>query len=331
MSGITPILDTLLHQVLGKRVDVPLARELPEPVRPTAPADAVQPARSDSRLNPGAPQPQPLRDTGERPPPGGAPPASDATAVERSSTRTQFSAAARTIADLLLRYPAPEAAIRPSAPLLADGDTGDTTVLARRLQASVDRSGLFYESHLRNWSLGKIEPGRLAFEPQMQLTRVPEQPQAEKAPVDGERRPADAVRLPLDDAAGEALQGVLRHQLEALATPVLRWEGEIWSGVFAALAILAPEREQPRQGAGEESASSREEERDCWQSRLTLRLPHMGEITVRLQLRGERLDMTLGAESTATATRLESAAGELRQRLRERGLNEFLLTVEARP
>ena len=40
MSGITPILDTLLHQVLGKRVDVPVARQTPEPVRPLSPAEA---------------------------------------------------------------------------------------------------------------------------------------------------------------------------------------------------------------------------------------------------------------------------------------------------
>ena len=42
MSGITPILDTLLHQVLGKRVDVPVARQTPEPVRPTQEADTAQ-------------------------------------------------------------------------------------------------------------------------------------------------------------------------------------------------------------------------------------------------------------------------------------------------
>ena len=52
MSGITPILDTLLHQVLGKRVDVPVARQTPEPVRPLSPAEAPPAVRSDSRLDP---------------------------------------------------------------------------------------------------------------------------------------------------------------------------------------------------------------------------------------------------------------------------------------
>ncbi|MFC6330267.1 hypothetical protein ACFP3N_16810, partial [Alloalcanivorax gelatiniphagus] len=70
MSGITPILDTLLHQVLGKRVDVPVIRDLPSPVRPLQPGQALQAVHSDSRLDP---RPTPAGDsargapTSERP------------------------------------------------------------------------------------------------------------------------------------------------------------------------------------------------------------------------------------------------------------------------
>src|SRR5690606_38117729 len=43
----------------------------------------------------------------------------------------------------------------------------------------------------------------------------------------------------LDIADG--LQGVVRHQLEVLAAPVLRWEGDLWAGIFVALVIQAPD------------------------------------------------------------------------------------------
>ena len=51
MSGITPLIDTLLHQVLGRRVDTPVVKDQPLPVSATASTDAIQPARSDSRLH----------------------------------------------------------------------------------------------------------------------------------------------------------------------------------------------------------------------------------------------------------------------------------------
>ena len=40
MSGINTLIDTLMHSVLGKRVDIPLQKELNAPVRPISPSDA---------------------------------------------------------------------------------------------------------------------------------------------------------------------------------------------------------------------------------------------------------------------------------------------------
>lgn len=53
MSGINTLIDTLMHSVLGKRVDIPLQKELNAPVRPISPSDAPLAVRSDSRLEPG--------------------------------------------------------------------------------------------------------------------------------------------------------------------------------------------------------------------------------------------------------------------------------------
>lgn len=65
MSGLTPLIDTLLHQVLGKRVDLPTARPLNPPVTPLLPSEAARAVHSDSRLD--ARLPQVLLDVAGRP------------------------------------------------------------------------------------------------------------------------------------------------------------------------------------------------------------------------------------------------------------------------
>lgn len=327
MSGITPILDTLLHQVLGKRVDVPLVRDFPEPVRPTSPGEAVQPARSDSRLDPRAPLPQAAAAQGGGARAGAPPAAAPPVPAENTSTLTHFSGAARTIADLLQRYPAPPSAVRPPAPLLPV-PARDGAQLAQRLQGSIENSGLFYESHLRNRLSGGGNLQSLAREPQMRLTQAP--PAAEVPVNMPEKVPAGSSqprRLPLDSGAADALQGLLRHQLELLATPVLRWEGEIWSGIFAALVLQPPEQRPARDRDAPDGDGERADAEERWQTQLQLQLPGLGEIHAQLGLYGERLALTLSAPEAA-AVRLEAAAGTLRERLRDRGLGELSLTVE---
>lgn len=371
MSGITPILDTLLHQVLGKRVDVPLARELPPPVRPLQPGQAPPAVRSDSRLDP---RPAPTRDsargaaTGERPatvpPTLAAPPAG-------GSTRTHFSAAARTIGDLLSQYPAPPSALRPSAPLLAVGEVAPTE-LAARLRGSLEHSGLFYESHLQSWFRGERSLEQLAREPQMRLFRdalagagltpapgrerpgaapasssagpaasaasasmpaasgapMPAVPAGSPSPLssasaevgadDGGQPAGDAERSArpvLPEGHREALHGVLRHQLELLATPVLRWEGDVWSGLFMALVVQIPPRDTPPHGQSDGGQSRADDEpAPAWRSELTLSLATLGEVRVRLALAGQRLELDLTAAED-TARRLRAGGQRLRERL----------------
>ena len=371
MSGITPILDTLLHQVLGKRVDVPVARQTPEPVRPLSPAEAPPAVRSDSRLDPrSAPLPA-LPTTGhrERALPAATAPADQGAAP---STRTHFSAAARTIADILTRYPAPPSAVRPAAPLMAAADN-EASPLANRLQTSFSQSGLFYESHLHNWYRGEVSGARLALEPQMRLSRpadpasaargeakgplpgggaaaavpsrstppaameraVPGAPVDARMAADSEHNPRPAPTLPpLSEEANHALQGILRHQLETLATPVLRWEGDVWSGIFMALMIQVP-AEAPRQPhsdhrhAGDGGDDAEEDEEGTWRSDLTLNLPALGSVQVRLNLRGDHLEIDLNTDSESTASRLRAGGERLRSRLNTHGFEQVLLRVGA--
>ena len=168
MSGITPLLDTLLHQVLGKRVDTPPPQDLNQPVKPTSPADAPRALHSDSRLDArtGSTQTQNTTRTATNvtdsstphPRQGGAPPA---------SSQTHLSSAGRTIADLLMRFPAPPSILTTKTPLVPAGQAPDPTHVASRLEGSVRDSGLFYESHLNRWYKGELPRQQLEREPQM--------------------------------------------------------------------------------------------------------------------------------------------------------------------
>ncbi|MFD2196837.1 flagellar hook-length control protein FliK, partial [Halomonas beimenensis] len=168
MSGITPLIDTLLHQVLGKRADVPPAKPLNQPVKPTAPSEAPRAVHSDSRLDARAPAPT-SGDVARGQSPGTRPLPVSANAPP--SALTHLSGTARTIGDLLVRFPAPASAVSPAAPLMAAGETAAPALLAQRIEGSIRDSGLFYESHLARWYQGKLPPSQLMREPQMLRTR----------------------------------------------------------------------------------------------------------------------------------------------------------------
>ncbi|MGM8848897.1 flagellar hook-length control protein FliK [Salinicola halophyticus] len=169
MSGITPILDTLLHQVLGKRVDTPVIKDQPLPVSAATSSDAIQPARSDSRLHQQGgervvgPSPATAREgaSAPAPPPGQA---------GLSSSQLHLSPTAIKIADLLSHFPATQtASVRPLAALLLQpADSADS--LATALSQSVRESGAFYESHLQRWMAGQYPRSALMREPQAWLS-----------------------------------------------------------------------------------------------------------------------------------------------------------------
>ncbi|UYG02070.1 flagellar hook-length control protein FliK [Halomonas sp. LR3S48] len=419
MSGITPLLDTLLHQVLGKRVDTAPARDLTEPVRPVDPGEGPRALHSDSRLEGRRPGMAPLQGTGMPAQRGDAlAPRSDP-AQPPASSQTHFSPSARTIADLLVRFPAPPSVLSTSSPLMAAGEAPNATTLADRLQTGVRDSGLFYESHLSRWYRGEMSRQQLEGEPQMLRTLrftpapatpgnapapapnvatapatgaqpLPQTGQAPPAPpvpgqalpgqaasaantyiatealysaaARGERAgsemPASATGQLRDTVAAGALrgegpeltgreateqlararfvggepvhdnlQGLVRHQLEMLVTPVLRWEGDVWSGIFMALMIQLPAGARHEQeGAAQEEQDSQQE---AWHSELQLTVPSLGEIRVAMWLQDKHVRLQLLARDDATLQTLERGVPQLEQRLRDAGLSTVL--IDARP
>ncbi|SDN88166.1 hook-length control protein FliK [Halomonas shengliensis] len=397
MSGIAPLLDTLLHQVLGKRVDTPPPQDLNQPVKPTSPADAPRALHSDSRLDarPGTAQAQGTRraaaQVGE-----GATPAPRQEGAPPSSSQTHLSSAGRTIADLLMRFPAPPSILTTRTPLVPAGQVADPAQVATRLESSVRDSGLFYESHLGRWYKGELPRQQLEREPQMWRT-LRFSPQAATAatfsqqdtrlmaPTDMRSHPAAsgqaqaapsatpspgaspsatpqplsssttplapntaplssgdtpqqarataneamALRPPaltLQEPVHESLQGVVRHQLEMLVTPTLRWEGDVWSGLFMALLVQPPVGERlPREGDQEEPAG--EDARRTWRSDIDLEVQGAGRVTASLWMQAARLEIDMWVADPDALARLQEGLDALRSRLGAHGFEEVGVTL----
>ncbi|HKZ11303.1 MAG TPA: flagellar hook-length control protein FliK [Rhodanobacteraceae bacterium] len=391
MSGITPILDTLLHQVLGRR-DTPVDRPLPDQL--IAPARAGLPpqsAHSDSRLDP-RPLPTARTTIGRGDKVNVEPASRGATASvpePGGAVTTRFSTAARIIADILMRFPASPAAIRAQVPLLTTRERVHVAELAARLRDSIESSGLFYEAHLLRWRGGTFPLAQLLREPQMLWSgrggtppqALPPPPQSD-APAASAASPANASGaspphvpvvhpassspnaaavaspaygadgkpaagasgghadapaqasqsglLPLALARGDqpvhpALEGLLRHQLDMLAAPVLRWEGAPWAGAFMALTLQPPPHQPERERPGDEHRS-RQDGDAPWQTHLTLRLARLGEVKVNLQLGAEHVALDLQAEP-GSVERMDAASDALRGRLGALGFQSVALRI----
>ena len=387
MSGITPILDTLLHQVLGRR-DTPVDRPLPDQlIAPPRAGLPPQSAHSDSRLDP---RPLPTaRTTIGRGGKVNTEPASRGAAAsapeQGGAVTTRFSTAARIIADILMRFPASPAAIRAQVPLLTTRERIHVAQLAARLRDSIESSGLFYEAHLLRWRGGTFPLAQLLREPQMlwsgragTLPQAPPPPPGNApaaAPPPSNAPAAPSTHVPVASAATgspnpaavaspgygadgkpmasslagradapaaaaqsgalapasgaqavhPALEGVLRHQLDVLAAPVLRWEGAPWAGAFMALTLQPPPHQPERQHPDEEQRS-RQDGDAPWQTRLTLRLAQLGEVEVNLRLGAQRVALDLQAEPDA-AERMDAASNILRERLGALGFQNVALRI----
>lgn len=374
MSGITPLIDTLLHQVLGRQGEVSLQRSLKAPIQPIPAGEGPRALQRDAHLD-GRPMGPPLNDVQRLPPSvdGQRLPTQGSQSPDSSgSTQTHFSPAARSIADVLLRFPAPPSVLRPTVPLMGQQDAPEPAEVTHRLEASIRDSGLFYESHLKRWFQGEMTRQQLLREPQMHLASRPlvtsasglfpvapptistasantaiipntplvpvtddqqigvrpgiatnpisgtntsslverSDPGQTTAELNGARELADVVATRgRSEIVHESLQSLVRQQLEMLVAPTIRWEGDVWAGIFMALVIHMPYREE-----GQEALRGADVERG-WHSEIQLEVPNVGAFSASLRLYQSILSVDLSTPDLSTYEQLEQGLGALQRRL----------------
>ncbi len=132
-------------------------------------------------------------------------------------------------------------------------------------------------------------------------------------------RPDPTANMPKAEAAPVIhpnTEGIVRQQLELLATQQFRWAGEAWPGTPMQWDIA--ERHQEHGPSGEHGDGADER---TWSSRLVLELPQLGTVEARLTLTPNGLETRLAVQEDRIVRMLDDAQGRLRENLGARGID----------
>lgn len=157
-----------------------------------------------------------------------------------------------------------ELTILGSQPLLSKEETRlERTPLAEqlktRLQQALSTSGVFYESHQRQWLLGEKGLSEIANE-------------------------AQAHHLSTTDVQQSTeLKRLVNQQLTVLENQELRWTGELTPSIPLQWHVA---KDQKQHAANTTPDSSDQEN---WSSELRIDFPHLGCVAIALKLRGEQI------------------------------------------
>ncbi|WP_354343278.1 flagellar hook-length control protein FliK [Variovorax boronicumulans] len=116
---------------------------------------------------------------------------------------------------------------------------------------------------------------------------------------------------------------VVHQQLDLLASAAFRWSGHAWPEVPMAWTI----EEEPANPSAREGEPAEEEAARRWSTTVSLVLPRLGEVDLRLSLSGPTVQAQLQARERATVARLRGDAGRLAQRFEAVGLQLQQLQV----
>ncbi|MFD2366378.1 flagellar hook-length control protein FliK [Pseudoduganella sp. GCM10020061] len=206
--------------------------------------------------------------------------------LDPNTTPAQLSEGARVITEVLAtaaRNPAPQTAVVARTPLLDPNAAPDARHIAQSLKDAVGRSGLFYESHLREWTAGERPLSEIAREPQME--RI-----AEGAP-------------PRNPATDPASAGFVNLQLATQEQGRIVWMGQLLPGQPVEWEIV-------REDGGKDGRTGDEGE-PAWRSGMKFRFEGLGEIGATVVLSGENVQVKLDAGAPETAGLLRRRAHEL--------------------
>lgn len=210
---------------------------------------------------------------------------------DEKSAPVAFTSAGRYLNGLL--DAATQSAARGSLTLLSDPAAPGA---GEQLRQSVEKSGVFYESHQRAWVDGRLSLEELKLEPQARLLHE--------------------GRAGLSSELGQLVQ----KQLEVHEQKVLVFQGQAWPG-------QAVDWEIQREEIAEREANG-ELELPVWQTRLNLDLPALGGVGARLRMVGKQVQVVFDADDGQTAQLIEQYRSRLGSALEGAGLALASLLVK---
>ncbi|TFW26001.1 flagellar hook-length control protein FliK, partial [Duganella callida] len=275
------------------------------------PAAAGQPALPGSAIPADAVKPQSLAATllGRAP----LTPASELPNLGPNTQAATLSSAARVLTSILSATQGQTAQVALVGKTALFGNSApDTADLAQKLQDTISKSGLFYESHVAEWAKGERSLPDLMREPQMQ--RLLQQQQAADAPLS---RLAGNNNGP-DLSAAQ----MVNQQLHTQEQGRVLWNGQAWPGQPMQWEVQRDQREGGR-GGGDERQDP------VWRSGVRFRLPLLGAVSAAVTLVGEQVHIQVQTGTGDSAVTLRAWAGELESALAAAGAPLASLTIAA--
>lgn len=230
----------------------------------------------------------------------------------------QLSKTARMLSDIMQRVPERSLpTLSPPGPLLAQA-TAVPAELALALRTALVRSGLFYESHLADWVAGQDTLDDLMQEPQNR--QAAETARSAIAPA-----LADARGGAADPKLVNPMHTLLTQQLQVLESPQLAWRGELWPGHTLEWQI----RQGVESQNDDPNTAFAHGEKEDWESRLKLTLPHLGTLNVYIKLDAQQaFSIRMVPEQADTAPLLKQHQPQLAEQLAAAGCMLHSMKVE---
>ena len=221
------------------------------------------------------------------------------------------------------------------SPKLTIQDTAlpDSQTLAAGLKKLVSSSGLFYESHLKEWFKGERPLAELLEQPQAKA-ELPRAILNLLKPTEGQTIDEALLANKLADFAGKGankesssvnmsplLGQIVSKQLDVFEFRQVAFQGELWPGQSFILQIEQPPEEQRTE---ERQAYGSEEER-TWHTRLAMDLPSLGGVEARLSVGPQGVSLHFVTERGDVAQLIDTHRTRLQQGFLSAGLslNQF--------
>ncbi|MBC3872297.1 flagellar hook-length control protein FliK [Undibacterium flavidum] len=239
-------------------------------------------------------------------------------AADNASSKTDLSTAGQIINKLLQEtsQTTKELSIKGKMPLLsaeAIASTPKSTqstlpaqILETQLRQNVQQSGLFYESHVIDWVLGKKSIEELKTEPQAQIALKSEA----------------SILTDSNNSDHAQLAQLIHQQLDVLEHQKLYWTGELASGIAMQWSI----EESPPDS--QSSVAENPNEQQKWHSYLRVELPNLGTVAVHVNLAAGQLQLNIQGENLTTIPLLKSRFQLLKEAVENTGTHIQSISVQ---
>jgi hypothetical protein len=276
---------------------------------------------------------------------GGERVAAGSTNVGAPTTQAEMSQTARLVDLVLQATPRGTPPADDGQPLLATTPAPEPgamaalpATLARALASALSESGMFYESHLQQWSAGSRDLASIVREPQaaLNLSAAPDAlPGATAAVTSSQADIYPSAATQANAIAASVVQAgvhpdavpIIAQQLTTLDTGHLLWRGELWPGQSLHWDIARDDDAGDTAGSGGRGSGT-----GCkaprWRTKLATSFPHLGAVTANLVIQGSSVSIVLHAAESSTRQQLNAAGPALGGALANAGLSMQFLEFE---